>query len=178
MNLNYKTIGEGQPLIILHGLLGMLDNWQSISRQFADYHQVFIIDQRNHGRSPHDELIDYPSMAEDLHDFLHEHDLQQVNIMGHSMGGKTAMQFAHTYPERVNRLIVVDIAPKTYPPGHQTIFEALLGVELDKVASRADVEEVLAAKIKEERIRLFLLKNLTRTKQGAYRWKVNLEAIY
>ncbi len=178
MKLNYKTFGEGQPLIILHGLFGTLDNWQTLARKFAEHFRVFIVDQRNHGKSPHNDFIDYPSMADDLYDFLSDHDLQQVIVLGHSMGGKTAMQFAHTYPEKVNRLIVVDIAPKAYPPGHHFIFDALFSIDLDTIESRSDAEAVMEEKIGDEAIRLFLLKNLTRTKAGGYRWKMNLDAIY
>jgi len=178
MKLNFKTLGEGEPLIVLHGLFGMLDNWLTLSRKFAEHYQVFIIDQRNHGKSPHDEVIDYPSMAEDLYDFMVDHDIPQACFLGHSMGGKTVMQFAHLYPEKVKKLIVVDIAPKRYKGGQEPIFEALFNVDLNKVDSRSDAEEMLAQTIDEQEIRLFLLKNLARQKEGHYRWKMNLPAIY
>lgn len=178
MKLNFKTFGEGEPLIVLHGLFGMLDNWLTLSRKFAEHYQVFIIDQRNHGKSPHDDVIDYPSMAEDLYDFMVDHDIPQAYFLGHSMGGKTVMQFAHLYPEKVKKLIVVDIAPKRYKGGQEPIFEALFNVDLNKVDSRSDAEEMLAQTIDEQEIRLFLLKNLARQKEGHYRWKMNLPAIY
>lgn len=177
MELNFKSFGEGQPLLILHGLFGMLDNWQTLAKRFAEDYQVFIIDQRNHGKSPHHPVIDYPSMAEDLYDFMLDHDLATANVLGHSMGGKTAMQFALTYPEKVNKLIVVDIAPKAYKGGHQLIFEALFDVNLDDVTNRKDAEAILAKKIEEPGVRLFLLKNLSRKKEGGYQWKMNLPAI-
>ncbi len=178
MQLNFKKFGEGQPMIILHGLFGMLDNWQTLSRSFAEKYQVFLVDQRNHGKSPHASLIDYQSMADDLHDFLLSHDLSNATILGHSMGGKTAMQFATYYPEMVRKLIVVDIAPKVYKGGHQKIFEALFNVNIEKVSSRMEVEAALAEKIDEPGIRLFLMKNLNRSKGGSYRWKMNLPAIH
>jgi len=178
MELNYKTLGEGEPLIILHGLFGMLDNWQTLARKFAEDFKVYIVDQRNHGKSPHDPVIDYSSMAEDLFDFMLDHDIPQANIMGHSMGGKTVMQFAHMYPERVRRLIVVDMAPKAYESGHRLIFEALYNVDLNLVESRDDAEDMLRQGIEDGGIRLFLLKNLKRNKDGGYEWKMNLHAIF
>jgi esterase len=178
MELNYKTFGEGEPLIILHGLFGMLDNWQTLARRFAEDFQVYIVDQRNHGKSPHDPVMDYPSMAEDLFDFMLDHDIISANIMGHSMGGKTVMEFAHLHPEKVKKLIVVDMAPKAYESGHRPIFEALYMVDLNLVEDREDAENMLAQGIESDSIRLFLLKNLKRKKGGGYEWKMNLDAIF
>ncbi len=178
MKLNYKTLGEGDPLIILHGLFGMLDNWQSISKKFAEHYQVYLIDQRNHGKSPHEDLIDYPSMAEDLYDFMFDHDIDQANILGHSMGGKTVMHFAHLYPEKVRRLIIVDIAPRAYKGSHHDIFEALYNVDLNLVETRTDAEQMIGQRIGEVEVRSFLLKNLKRKKEGGFEWKMNLHAIY
>lgn len=178
MELNYKVFGKGEPLIILHGLFGMLDNWQTLARKWAEDFQVFIVDQRNHGKSPHDPIIDYPSMAEDLFDFMLDHDILSANIMGHSMGGKTVMQFAHLHPEKVKRLIVIDMAPRAYKSGHRLIFEALYQVDLNLVDNRSDAESMLMQGVEDESIRLFLLKNLKRTKEGAYEWKMNLHAIF
>ncbi len=178
MDLNFKTFGAGDPLVILHGLFGTLDNWQTLGRQFAEHFMVFLVDQRNHGRSPHTGSMNYPAMADDLHYFMESHWLYRSHIMGHSMGGKTAMQLALQYPDMVDKLIVVDIAPKAYPPNHQFIFDALFAIDLDQVDSRADAEEQLARHIQDSGIRQFLLKNLTRTREGAYRWKMNLPVIY
>ncbi|MEL7124233.1 MAG: alpha/beta fold hydrolase [Bacteroidota bacterium] len=178
MQLNYKQLGEGQPLIILHGLFGMLDNWQTLGKRFSEDFQVFLLDQRNHGKSDHNAVIDYPSMADDLYDFMYDHDLDQAHILGHSMGGKTAMQFAHTYPEKVNKLVVVDIAPKAYRGGHQLIFEALFNVPIETIESRKEVDVILNQKIDEVGIRLFLMKNLMRNKDGGYKWKMNLDSIH
>lgn len=178
MDLNYKEFGKGDPLIILHGLFGTLDNWQTIAKQLAEHYWVFIVDQRNHGKSPHHEELSYPLMAEDLHNFMEAKWIPRAHIMGHSMGGKTAMQFALTYPDMVDKLIVVDIAPGENPRGHDLIFAGLQSLKLDLITSRGEADEQLEASIKEFGIRQFLLKNLTRNKSGGYRWKMNLPAIH
>lgn len=178
MELNYKSFGEGYPIIILHGLFGTLDNWQTIAKKLAEKYSVYIIDQRNHGRSPHDDAFDYGVMADDLQVFMESHWMYEAHIIGHSMGGKTAMQFALNYPDLVNQLVVVDIAPKGYEGGHQTIFEALLSLDLTKIASRKEADELLKQKIKDFGVRQFLLKNLTRQKAGGFKWKMNLPVIY
>lgn len=178
MELNYKEFGQGEPLIILHGLFGMLDNWQTLGKRFAAHHSVYLIDQRNHGRSPHTEPMTYAAMAEDLHDFLVSHWIYKAHILGHSMGGKTAMEFALRYPDMVDRLIVVDIAPKAYVGGHQEIFEALFALDLSTLDKREDAEAFLQDRIADYGVRQFLLKNLSRTKADGYRWKMNLPVIY
>ncbi|MBX2873800.1 MAG: alpha/beta fold hydrolase [Saprospiraceae bacterium] len=178
MKLNFKTFGQGPPLIILHGLFGMLDNWQTAAKQLSDTFMVFILDQRNHGRSPHVDGIDYPSMANDLKIFMEENWIHEAHLIGHSMGGKTVMQFALEYPEMTDKLIVVDIAPKAYSGGHQLIFEALQSLELDKVQSRAEADQKLGQLVTEIGTRQFLLKNLSRDKDsGGFRWKMNLPVI-
>ncbi len=178
MELNFKQFGQGDPIIILHGLFGMLDNWQTLAKKLAESYTVFIIDQRNHGRSPHASVFDYPSMAEDLHYFMESQWIYQAHLIGHSMGGKTVMQFALEYPDMVDRLVVVDIAPKKYEGGHQTIFEALFSLDLEHISKRKEAEEILEQKIPEFGVRQFLLKNLTRKKESGYTWKMNLEAIH
>lgn len=178
MKLNFKTFGQGPPLIILHGLFGMLDNWQTAAKQLSDNFMVFILDQRNHGRSPHVDGIDYPSMAHDLRLFMEENWLHEAHLLGHSMGGKTVMQFALEYPEMVDKLIVVDIAPKAYAGGHQLIFQALQSLELETVESRSEADQKLGQLVSELGIRQFLLKNLSRDKEtGGFRWKMNLSVI-
>ena len=178
MTLRYKTFGQGPPLIILHGLFGTLDNWQTIAKKLANEHTVFILDQRNHGRSPHNPVHDYPSMADDLRNFMEENWVHRASIMGHSMGGKTAMQFALEYPDMVDKLIVVDISPKAYMGNHHLIFEALLSLDLSKIKSRKDADGHLAKTISSPAIRLFLMKNLSRQKDGTYVLKMNLDAIH
>ncbi|MEN0004603.1 MAG: alpha/beta fold hydrolase [Bacteroidota bacterium] len=178
MNLNFKELGQGPPLVVLHGLFGMLDNWQTLAKRFAQHHTVYLVDQRNHGRSPHASPMDYPTMAEDLHDFLVDKWIHHAHILGHSMGGKTAMEFALQYPDMVDQLIVVDIAPKAYQGGHQVIFDALLALDLSQVKSRSDASTFLESRIEEVGVRQFLLKNLSRAKEGGYRWKMNLPVIH
>lgn len=178
MELNYKSFGEGFPIIILHGLFGTLDNWQTIAKKLAETNLVYIIDQRNHGRSPHKAEFNYSVMAEDLKDFMESQWIYEAHIIGHSMGGKTAMQFALNYPDMVNKLIVVDIAPKNYQGGHQAIFDALFDLDLTKIPNRKEADEQLKEKIGDFGVRQFLLKNLTRSKLGGYEWKMNLPAIY
>lgn len=178
MKLNYKQFGQGEPIIILHGLFGTLDNWQTIAKKLAENHMVFIIDQRNHGKSPHSDEFSYKIMAEDLKEFMFQHHIYEAIIMGHSMGGKVAMRFALDYPDMVSKLIVVDIAPKKYKGGHQTIFEAIFDLDLENLTDRRAIDEALKVKIPDDGIRLFLMKNLARQKEGGYRWKMNLPVLY
>jgi pimeloyl-ACP methyl ester carboxylesterase len=178
LELNYKTFGQGDPLIILHGLFGTLDNWQTLGKKLAEHYTVYLVDQRNHGRSPHDEAHTYAAMAEDLHHFMESHWIFKAHILGHSMGGKTAMAFARIYPDMVDKLVVVDIAPKAYAGGHEEIFKALQSLDLSAIDSRGEAEDALKAQISNLGIRQFLLKNLTRSKSGDYRWKMNLDALW
>lgn len=177
MKLHYKTLGQGEPLIIMHGLFGMLDNWQTLGRQFAKDYTVFLVDLRNHGKSPHDPVMDYPTMAEDVKEFMEANWIYEAHILGHSMGGKTAMQFAAHYPEMVDKLVVVDIAPKIYPERHNEIFKAMLSIDLS-TDSREAIEEHLLSYIKEKDIILFLMKSLARSKKGGFRFKMNLPVLY
>lgn len=162
MKLYSKIIGEGQPLLILHGLFGMSDNWKTFGKRCADEHgyQVHLIDQRNHGRSEHTDSFSYALMAEDIKEYCETHQLENVVLLGHSMGGKTSMHFAVNYPALLQALVVVDIAPKTYPPHHQTILEGLTALNVTKLTSRREADEKLAAYIDELSVRQFLLKNL------------------
>ncbi len=178
LNLKYKTFGQGDPVVILHGLFGTLDNWQTIGKELADHHTVFLVDQRNHGRSPHRDTFDYPCLAEDLLYFLESNWMFTSHIIGHSMGGKVAMQFALTHHDMVDKLVIIDIAPKKYPPGHQEIFDALRGLDLKSLDSREEADEKLKDKIPDYSIRQFLLKGLSRNKKGDYEWKMNLESLY
>lgn len=177
MQLNYKTFGHGEPLIILHGMFGMLDNWQRFAKEISNDFSVFIVDQRNHGRSPHFDAFNYEVMAEDLFEFMHDHFMFEAFILGHSMGGKTAMQMALMEPDMVPKLIVVDIAPKPYGPHHHAVLKALTSIPIKKVKSREEVKEILREHIADIGVRQFLLKNLSRVKTGGYRWKMNLDAI-
>jgi esterase len=177
MDLNHKTFGHGHPLIILHGLFGMLDNWQTLGRRWSEEYMVFLIDQRNHGRSPHTEEMDYPAMAADVQAFLESKWVHKAHLLGHSMGGKTVMQVALHHPELVDKLVVVDIAPKVYQAGHNIIFEAMHDLQPETLADRQEAEQRLAEKIPERSVRQFLMKNLRRNRSGAYEWKMNLPVL-
>jgi pimeloyl-ACP methyl ester carboxylesterase len=178
MELNFKEFGQGDPVIILHGLFGTLDNWQTIAKRMAENYTVYIVDQRNHGRSPHAEPFDYPTMAADLKEFMEANWIFNAHIIGHSMGGKTVMQFALENPDMVNKLVVADIAPVQYEPRHNHIFQALFDLDLANLNSRGEADNSLKNKITDWGERQFLLKNLTRKKEGGYRFKMNLPVIY
>lgn len=177
MKLNYKIHGSGEPLIILHGLFGTLDNWTTLGKQFGEHYEVYLVDQRNHGRSPHSDDFNYALMADDLANFIEEHGLEKPHILGHSMGGKTSMNFAVQHPDGLGKLIVVDIAPKTYPVHHQQIIDGLYSLDFSQVASRKMADETLQKSISDFGTRQFLLKNLERNNDGSYRWRMNLDAI-
>lgn len=178
LELNFKTFGQGSPIVILHGLFGMLDNLQAVGRRLAENHTVYLVDQRNHGRSPHHENMDYSCMAEDLLHFMESQWMFKAHIIGHSMGGKTAMEFALSHPHMVDKLVVVDIAPKAYPGGHQDIFDALMSVRLPQLTERSEVFEQLKQHIGDYGVLQFLMKNLTRNKKGGLEWKMNLPVLY
>jgi esterase len=177
MQLHFQSYGQGAPLIILHGLFGSLENWHSISTNLAADFQTFAVDQRNHGRSPHAADMSYQLMAEDLQELLAAQQLGSVNLLGHSMGGKTAMVFSLTHPDLVNKLVVVDMAPRTYPSQHLEILKALLSLDLRSFKSRAEIESELAPSIPDLATRQFLLKNLKRDSTGGFSWQMNLAAI-
>ena len=160
MKLFSRISGQGQPLLIIHGLFGMSDNWQSIGRQFSDFFEVHLIDLRNHGRSPHSSNFNYDVMVEDLVQYIQEKELKQVILLGHSLGGKTAMELAIKYPELVEKLIVVDIAPRAYPVHHDHIIEGLSKLNFKEIESRAEADQLLALDVKEQDVRQFLLKSL------------------
>lgn len=177
MKLNFKKIGEGKPLIILHGIYGSLDNWMTLGKKFARDFEVYLVDQRNHGKSPHSNEFNYSVLSEDIKEFINEHNLENVILTGHSMGGKVAMEFALKYPDQLEKLIVVDIAPRNYSVGHDHILEGLCALDVDQIESREDADEKLSEYINEKSIRLFLLKNLTRKQNGGFEWKLNLPVI-
>ncbi len=177
--LHFRKYGEGPALVVLHGFLGAGGNWHTLaSKAFAPHFTTYAIDQRNHGRSPHAPEMSYEVLANDLLDFLNAHAVDRAHVLGHSLGGKVAMEFALRYPDRTNRLVVADIAPKLYPPKHLTILEALQASSPERATSRADVDRELATRIPELGVRQFLLKNLSYdsdTKQ--YAWEMNLPVL-
>ena len=177
MELFYRKYGEGDPIIILHGLFGSADNWMTQAKMLGEHYGVYVVDQRNHGLSPHDSSHDFLVMAEDLNDFFIQHNLSKAVVIGHSMGGKTAMNFAIKYPARVSQLIVVDIMPKAYPVHHDKILTGLKSLKVKELTSRNQADEQLAKYVDEPGVRQFLLKNLSRESSGGFSWKMNLDAI-
>lgn len=177
MKLNFRTLGSGDPLIIMHGVFGSSDNWQTLGKVFAEKFKVYLVDLRNHGNSPHSSEFDYEVMVKDIIELMDDEGIHQSHILGHSMGGKVAMNLATQYPQRINQLIVVDIAPKHYPPHHQQIFEGFHSVDLAHLQNRKEADEQMAQVISNFGVRQFILKNLDRRKDGTFAWKLNLEAI-
>ena len=180
MQLFYRKFGQGKPLIILHGLFGISDNWVSFGKKIADLgYEVFIPDQRNHGRSPHSPAFNYLALVDDLFEFIDEHELEDAVILGHSMGGKVAMRFVLENPEYVSKLIVVDISMRAYAarPHHKNIIRAMKNVDFSQVHSRKEVEEILAKDISDQKIRLFVMKNLQRINQKDFQWRLYIDGI-
>ncbi len=174
----HSTIkGEGDPLLILHGYFGMGDNWKSLGNRFSETYEVHLIDQRNHGRSFHEELFNYEVMVEDLYNYIEYHQLESVHLIGHSMGGKTAMLFAVTYPELVDKLIIVDITPRRYEPHHNAILAGLNAIDFSIQNSRVLVDQKLSEFISETGVRQFLLKNVFWKEKGQLAYRFNLDSL-
>ncbi len=174
MELNHKVLGEGFPVIILHGLFGMLDNWQSVAKKIAaEGFMVYLIDQRDHGKSPFTDRFDYPTLAQDLATFMEQNWIYKAHLIGHSMGGKTVMQFAFDHGDMVEKMVVVDICNKTYAGGHEEILEAIRKVDAAHRQDRQEIYDFLKDRLKNEGVVQFLLKNLQRKKEGGYEWKMN-----
>jgi pimeloyl-ACP methyl ester carboxylesterase len=180
MQLYFKELGQGDgaPLVMLHGLFGSSDNWLNVAPRLGC--KCYALDLRNHGHSPHSEEMDYALMAGDVAEFLDAQKLDAVNVLGHSLGGKVAMQLALTHPARVRKLVIVDIAPRPYSPEHRPIFEALLAIDLKPFHSRREIEDALAPRIPDLALRRFLLKNLAHESQDAraFKWRIPLPAIF
>ncbi len=174
----YKKVGEGRPVIILHGLFGTGDNWRTFAGMLKDQYEIILVDLRNHGRSFWSDDFDYQIAAQDVVQLMDELEIQQADVIGHSMGGKVAMTLAQEYPDRIDKLIVIDIAQKKYPRGHDAIFEAIFSIEPAQLKDRKEAEDKLVLKIKDQGVRQFLLKSLARDKEGGFRWKTNFKALY
>lgn len=175
MHLYSKIEGIGRPLVILHGFLGMSDNWKTLGDRYAKSgFEIHLLDLRNHGRSFHSDEFSYDAMANDLLIYCTQHKLEKINIIGHSMGGKVAMHFAINYPEKVDKLIIADIGPQYYEPHHHIILDALKQVDFSIVSNRAQAEEVLKKHIPDTGTRQFLLKNLYWKNQNQLDWRFNL----
>lgn len=179
MKLFYKKSGQGPPLIILHGLFGSLDNWQTIANYLSEFFEVYILDQRNHGRSPHSDVWNYEVMADDLDELICTNNLHNVILLGHSMGGKTAMQYAAKHPEKLNKIIVADMGAKYYPVHHHFIIKALQAVNVDTIQSRKEAEIILDEKLLDTTTKQFLLKNLYWLEGDSKKmaWRFNLKTI-
>ena len=178
MLLHSNIIGEGKPFVILHGFLGMSDNWKTLGSQFSEQgFQVHLVDQRNHGRSFHDDAFNYEMLAEDLKHYCDENKLSEIVLLGHSMGGKTAMLFASLYPEIVSKLLIADISPRFYPVHHDAILEGLSALDFEVIKSRAEADKILSSYVSDFGIRQFLLKNLYWVEKGKLGLRINLEVL-
>ena len=179
MKLFYRTVGKGEPVVILHGLFGMGDNWISIARRIGQNYKVYLPDARNHGRSPHSDTFNTRVLKEDLAQFISDRALENVKLIGHSLGGKVAMLYALEHPENVEKLVVVDIAPKSYfRPYFKLFLEQLMRLPMADMSSRQEVDQALAKAITQPAIRNFLLKNLARDGNNRFYWRINLPGIY
>ena len=178
MLLHSSILGEGKPFVILHGFLGMSDNWKTLGNQFSDHvFQVHLVDQRNHGRSFHDNDFSYEVLAEDLKYYCDAYALTEIVLLGHSMGGKTAMLFAAQYPELVSKLVVADISPRFYPVHHDAILNGLSALDFSVIKSRGEADKVLSPYVSDFGTRQFLLKNLYWIEKGQLGLRINLKVL-
>ena len=177
LQLNFRHYGQGEPLLILHGLFGSHKNWHQQARGLAENFSVYTFDLRNHGSSPHNSEMNYQVMAADIIYWMKNQDIESANLLGHSMGGKVAMQLALTHSERVDKLVIVDIAPKHYPPHHDEILQAMTGLDFAKLKSRQEIDQQLQTAIPDDSVRQFILTNLVRNRSGRLDWQLNLDAI-
>lgn len=178
IKLASRIVGQGPPLIILHGLFGSSDNWQTFAKMISDRYQVILPDLRNHGLSPHTEEFSYELLSADILGFVEDLQLDSFFLMGHSMGGKAAAHFTLNYPGIVNKLVILDIAMRAYPPLHELYFKAMRSLDPDKIKTRAEADHWLMTEIPSITVRQFILKNLVRDEAGRFRWKFNLESLY
>jgi len=181
MKLNFNQQGQPQgtapAVILLHGLFGSLSNLAGIAKALSDSFCVYQLDLRNHGASPHDDSMTYPDMANDIVEFMNDHGIEHAHILSHSMGGKVAMQLALNYPQRINKLIIADIAPVTYPRQHNPVLDGLQLLKQSTIESRKQADELLIPYVNEAPVRAFLLKNLVRTVSSNYNLRLNVSAI-
>lgn len=178
--LHSKIYGQeksGMPLLVFHGLFGMLDNWGTFGRELGENQPIHLIDLRNHGRSFHSNRMSHNDLANDILHYMEFHQIEKANLLGHSLGGKAVMQFAIQHLEKVAKLIIVDIAPKSYPPHHQGIIKALKSVDFTQVKSRGEVEKILSEYIPEKSVVFFLTKSLYWTPEKQLNWRFNLDAL-
>lgn len=182
MKLHFRKVGSGPPVIVLHGMLGSLDNWQPVTRRLADLFSVFALDLRNHGRSPHCAEMSLDALCDDVAEFLRDQGLARAHLIGHSFGGRVVMQFAVRHPDAVERLVIADISPRAPDPARATSFRTLLAslraLDVGRARTRKELDAALAPAVPDARVREFLLKNLERDPGGGFRWKVNLDALW
>lgn len=178
MLLHSNIIGNGKPFVILHGFLGMSDNWKTLGVQFSEEgFRVHLLDQRNHGHSFHSDVFNYDVLVEDLKQYCDAHHLENIILLGHSMGGKTAMLFAAKYPELVSKLIVADISPRFYPVHHDGILDGLSALNFDIIKSRGEADTILSSYVSDFGTRQFLLKNLYWVEKGTLGLRMNLDVL-
>ncbi len=177
MKLHFRELGEGQPLLILHGLFGFSDNWQSHAKKLAEYYRVILVDLRNHGHSPWSDEFSYDLMAGDIFELCEDLNLNDFILVGHSMGGKVAMNFAQKHEELLDKLVVVDIGIKEYPMHHEHILAGIHSVDLPNISARRQAEEQMSAHIDSEGIKQFLLKNLFWKEKGVLAWRMNVDVL-
>jgi len=177
MKLHYREMGKGKPLIILHGLFGFSDNWQSQGKKLAEYFRVILVDLRNHGHSDWSDDFSYKLMAEDLLELYEDLELEETILVGHSMGGKVAMQFALNHQDLLEKLVVVDIGVKEYPMHHEHILAGIHAVDLPNITARRQAEEQMSVHIESEGVKQFLLKNLYWKEKGVLKWRMNVEVL-
>lgn len=177
MKLYFNKIGKGQPLIILHGLFGSSDNWLTHAKKLSEYFEVYLVDQRNHGHSPWSDAFNYQLMADDLSRFIEAEKLDGFILMGHSMGGKTAMLYAQQHPDRIDKLIVVDMGVRSYPIHHDGIIEGLKSLDLSIIKTRGEAELALSKHVDNTAIRQFLLKNLYWKEKSQLAWRINIPVL-
>ncbi len=177
MKLHYRKYGQGEPLIILHGLFGSSDNWHSLARRWSETFQVFALDLRNHGSSPHESVMSYGEMAQDLKQFIEHQGFEHVNLLGHSMGGKVSMLYASMYPDMVSGLAILDIGIEKVKGKHTEILNTLTNLDPTEYDSRKEIQKALESHLSAPVLRQFLLKNILRRVDGSLAWKFNHEAL-
>ncbi|HEX7228496.1 MAG TPA: alpha/beta fold hydrolase, partial [Candidatus Binatia bacterium] len=177
MRLYCRIEGSGFPLIILHGLLGSSDNWRAISKRLSPSYKIYSVDLRNHGQSPHSSTMTYPAMAEDVRELLGIEKISECHLVGHSLGGKVAMHFATSHRDLVSKLVIVDIAPKAYPPSQRPMLAALEKLELKSFRTFGEIDAALAPAIPEVSVRQFLMKNIARVPSRGFQWRIDLSTI-
>jgi len=177
MLLHYKEIGEGKPLVILHGLFGTSDNWQTHAKKLSEYYRVILVDQRNHGHSPWSEDFTYEHLADDLECLILHLGIDHFTLIGHSMGGKTAMYYSQKYPTRLEKMVIVDIGIKQYPMHHNEIIKGIKSIDLSTIASRSAAEQAMIPYVDSYGVRQFLLKNLYWIEKGKLAWRMNVDVL-